>query len=663
MNIPKPKRRVLALDGLRAFAIISILIYHLRLPWLPSGHLGVVVFLVLSGYLCTTSMVRMFERKGAGGLLGLWWHRFLRVWPSVATLVAGTGVLCATLNHVLLTKMRPDALPALGFATNWASILRGSSYFEQIGGTSPLMHLWYIATDMQFFIVWTLLLAITLKIGKVASRRIALVLSIASAAWMAYLFVPGSDPSRIYYGTDTRAFSLLLGAWLAFVFPLGKVPTIGKRLLVKPREVKTRHGRVKPFRATFFSHLAGLLSFAGIVALMVLTPQDADWYYRGGFFGISVLAVILIATLLAPGSLMGRILSFPLFTYLGKRSFALYLWHYPIFLLMAANKTTTEMKMRLAAVVVALLAAELSYQLIEKPFAALASGEKKEKMDTTNEKADKSDGSKTPRKPGRARLVVTALIVLGLGGYAGYALYTTPDESLVPESAIKSTGAAADSGMDLSNRSISGADSESNEESEESNSGKSSKSEIVEITDYSIVHAPASEVNAGIYDPVLIGDSVPGDAGWERLPDGLFDCYIGRQPSQAVSVFKDYIEQGVVGKVAVFACFSNSTPRPEQLDEIMELAGSNREVYFVATVNPDGFQDAANSNLMDVTDRYENAHYIDWVAVHDARETDYLWSDDTHLRPEGAVAYVNMVTHAVAQDLVDAGGNVEEPTE
>lgn len=643
--------RVRAIDGLRAIAIIAVMCYHLRLPWVPSGHLGVVVFLVLGGYFATTSFVRAFERDELGpvSIARLWWNRLRRVWPSVAALVFIVAILCSFLSHVLLTKLRPDALPALGFFLNWSYILRDLSYFDQIGGTSPLLHLWYLGVDLQFFLVWSLVCAAFVRVGKPTLRRVALVLAAASAVWMYQAYVPGADPTRVYYGTDTRAFSMLLGAWLALAFPLGKVPVVGRPLLIKTVEPHGSHSNVQRYRATVFASLMGLLALAGLIACMVLVPADDARYYRGGFLCISLAVVVLVATLLAPRSLLGFVLGSPVFSWLGTRSFALYLWHYPIFLLMEANKTTTPWWMRLAAVGVALVAAELSLRLVERPFAPVAKD--------------------APQKPAPARLVVTALVLCCAGGYAAYVLDITPKATLVPEEAIVSTGVAVDQAREIEPVGADGSVADGQQAGDEAtgagNAGEKTTDADkqtparVEVDEDTVVYAPASESSTGVRDPVLIGDSVPGDAVWTtRLPNILEDCYIGRRPDQALEVFRGYEAQGVVGHVVVFATFSNTTPSIDQLEELVSISGPDRKVFFVGTFNPDGFQDAANNNLQEVADRYDNVSYIDWPSVVTGNEGAYLWADVTHLRPEGAEVYVDMIVRAIAQDLVDEGGTV-----
>lgn len=662
------------LDGLRALSIIAILLYHLKLPILGSGHMGVVIFLVLSGYLVTAALVRAHDADGrtrVANLLRTWGRRLLRIWPSVAAMVVIVVVLCGSLSHVLLTKMRPDIMPSLGFYLNWSYISRNVSYFDLIGGTSPLLHLWYLGCDMQFYLIWTLVLAFLLKIGKRFARRVAFVAAVASAIWMAVLYVPGGDPSRIYYGTDTRAFSLLLGAWLALAFPLGKRPAVCGKLLVKDLdEEQCGPGKV---RATVWAHLLGVLSLAGIIAAMVLIPSDSDLWYRGGMFVFSLLVVLFTATLLAPMTIVRWVLSLAPLRLLGVRSFSLYLWHYPVFLLMGADKSTTPWWMRLAAVGVSLVAAELSLHVIERPFApshAVA-------LPATDGDGEQDDHA---AKAHKRTVVIRGLSLVGIIAcaiWASQVLEITPEEFLVPQDSLVSTGSAADVAIDLTqsrpqgqNGNGSASDTSGKEDATGDGREDETSRQTVTVTDKTVVWAPPSEVDAGMYDPVLIGDSVPGDAGnefvagglgWEgRLPNALIDTFIGRRPDQALEVLRGYLEQNAVGKVIVLACFSNSTPLPETLDAMIDAAGADREVYLVGTVNPDGFQDTANANLQAAAEAHENVHYVDWPAVLEGHLSEYLWADATHLQPAGAKAYVDMVVRAVAQSIVDAGGSVSE---
>jgi len=732
MGKKRRKVRVGALDGLRTLAIFAVMAYHLNLFWLPSGHMGVVIFLVLSGYFATNAILRLYLSKAirtVTGTLRLWGRRIRRIWPSVLTMVALTATLCAFLNQALLTKMRPDVLPALGFFSNWSYILNDVSYFQRIGGPSPLLHLWYLGVDMQFFIAWSIVLPCALKIGKRFARWFTFVLALASAAWMAWLYVPGADPSRVYYGTDTRAFSMLLGSWLALMLPLGDIPALAKSPFCKALQ-SGDHG-ARQLRPTLFARVTAAVSVIGLLAVMALVPANSMIWYYGGMFGVSVVATALIASLLVPKTLTGMLLGSKPMRTLGTRAFALYLWHYPIFLMLGAQKSTTAWWMRVLAVIASLVAAELTYRLVEVPFGP------QRKRATAPKESDRTDSTTTVTPKLQPGVVVTAVAVLSCSIYAGNALHTFPQVTLVPAESLVSTGKAADQAIDVSTKrheatttatsqksgdkttakketnttkkqdkeatadtiqqqseatqeSIDSSQADAQDapvnesttpvnqsddaveasatDAEKADEPEQSEQAGVTVTDKTVVLAPASETSAGIFDPLLIGDSVPGDAGnefvsdnggWEgRLPNALIDTFIGRQPGQALEVLKGYLAQNAVGKVIVLACFSNSTPYPETLEAMISEAGPDRQIFLVGTVNPDGFQDEANANLQAVANAHDNVHYVDWPAVLEGHLQEYLWADDTHLRPEGARVYVDMIVRAVAQAMVDAGGTL-----
>lgn len=209
------------LDGLRAFAVFAVIFYHMGLFWSPGGLLGVTIFFVLSGYLITSLLLIEWDNTGTINLPQFWLRRVRRLFPAIALVILVIGILCIIFNHALFTKLREDMWAALCWVTNWYYILRDVSYFEALGAPSPLTHFWSLAIEEQFYLIWPvlMLLAHALGIKRSHMRNTTLVLCLASALAMVIMYDPLTDPSRIYYGTDTRAFSLLMGAALAFVWP------------------------------------------------------------------------------------------------------------------------------------------------------------------------------------------------------------------------------------------------------------------------------------------------------------------------------------------------------------------------------------------------------------------------------------------------------------
>lgn len=216
----RPKSRYIpALDGLRTLAVVAVVLYHLNLTWAQGGLLGVTIFFVLSGYLITRLLLNEVAKTGRIDLKSFWIRRIRRLFPAVVTVVVVTCALCTIFNHVMLTKMRPDILPSLLFFNNWWQIAQDVSYFNALGDPSPLTHFWSLAIEEQFYLVWPplLLAMVSMHMSKPSTRRVVLGLAAVSAIAMMVLYNPAADPSRVYYGTDTRVFSLLLGAWMAFI--------------------------------------------------------------------------------------------------------------------------------------------------------------------------------------------------------------------------------------------------------------------------------------------------------------------------------------------------------------------------------------------------------------------------------------------------------------
>ena len=646
------------LDGLVGILLIFIAGGALGIPRLDNASRLLSAVLVIAGYLGTCSVVRAYDReKGLGvkTVLHEWWQHLRYIWPSLLCMVAVIATLCAALATPLLASMKPDVLPTLVFFSNWAALLHNAI---PASSSSPLAHTWFVSIEVQLFLIWVLLLALMLRAGKVVARRITFALALLGAACLVLQCVLGGNLARVSLATDTHACAFLFGAWLGFAFPLGRVPSVGKDLLIKPMGKRNRHMRGRRYQATTAANACGIISLVCILALVVFMPTGGTLTYGIMTILISLLTVLLAATLIAPGNLLGRALSAPPLRYLGSRALGLYLWFTPLYQLITQRLGSTAWYVMAIVAVATVATAEVSYRLVELPFAspAIVGG--------------------AQRNTAPYRMVTTALLIVAVGVFGAQALLRLPaaqsttveasESASTSDATATGTGSATNSSSEDSSSSSSAkrGTSETDEKGESTNEKDSAEDEDessnkLEIDDDTIIRAPARETRNGIYDPVLVGDSVPGDADWSRLPDALIDSYIGRRPDQALEVVRGYLDQEAVGKVVILACFSNVTPTPDQLDEFVELLGDERQIYVVGTVNPDGFMEAANANLQDACERHENMHYIDWPAVEEGHQDEYLWADATHLRPEGGVAYVNMVVDAIAQDLIDAGGTTE----
>ena len=350
------KRYIPAIDGLRAFAVFAVIFYHMGLPFAQGGLLGVTVFFVISGYLITGLLTAEWSSSGTIDLLHFWLRRIRRLFPAIVVVIAVMAAVFAVASPLLLTKMRPDIIPGLFWFENWWYILRDLSYFEAAGVPSPLTHFWSLAIEEQFYLVWPIILLGVFKAGadKTTIRRGCLVLAVISAIAMAVLYDPSGDPSRVYYGTDTRAFSLLVGAWLSFAWPGAQLTPEGTRNV--------------PEQSVRALDAAAAISFLLIVAMCVFISGYSNFMYYGGLALCSVLTAVVIAALAHPRSMLARIASAKPFVWVGLRSYGMYLWHFPIIeLLEPRNATMLPWWVHVVEIALILGISHLSYEFIETP--------------------------------------------------------------------------------------------------------------------------------------------------------------------------------------------------------------------------------------------------------------------------------------------------------
>ncbi len=365
---PRPGRMayIPALDGIRTLAVAAVVLYHLSPNLAPGGMQGVTIFFVLSGYLITRLLLSEYEGTGRIDLKGFWQRRLRRLIPAIVTVIVASAALCTLLNHVMLTKMRPDIIPsalflnnwwqifnqqsyfnAVGdpsplthfwslnhvmltkmrpdiipsalFLNNWWQIFNQQSYFNAVGDPSPLTHFWSLAIEMQFYLVWPVALMFALRAGQPQRRlgRAALALAAVSASEMAILYNPGADPSRINYGTDTRAFTLLLGAWHAFV-PNARLTQVAQgawRAAANKLDRETpKHLGAGPLDAL------GALGLVGLLLLIVFSNGYTAFPYRGGILLASLFTLMVVAACAQAHSRLAKLFSAKPLVWLGRSS-------------------------------------------------------------------------------------------------------------------------------------------------------------------------------------------------------------------------------------------------------------------------------------------------------------------------------------------------------
>ena len=621
----KKRRYITGLDGIRAIAVIMVLAYHLKLALFKSGFLGVTVFFVLSGYLITGILISEVEEEGTIDLKNFWLRRIRRLVPAVMSMAVVIIFVSAVVNRVIFTKGCKDFLASvLGF-NNWWQIFNKVSYFEAAGVPSPFTHCWSLAIETQFYLIYPLILLGIYKLvksrGEGRAKRgllfagVTLLLALISVILMIVLFDPQQDASRVYYGTDTRAFSLLFGALLAILWDYRMVP---RRLSASVNMV------------------LGSVSFVVLLVMTIAINGSSNFWYRGGQFVGTILTVLVIYTVLGRKTWLSRFLSNPVLKWIGDRSYSIYLWHYPIILLISKG-IKASWWITLIEIVLSVVLAELSYRFIETPIRHGIIGEYlnilRSRPKSRQEKKRQVQVARRSLKVMAGTFVLTVSLIL--------CMVFVPKKNALDtlqkrETKAKETGKMTEEQL-----------------AKQKANGSESDDTIctADLTD--------DEILEGL-NLLLIGDSIAVDVTddfYEMFPNSVSDTKIGRITSLGKQVLDSYIdEKKWEGEGVIFASLSNS-PINGELEDIREKIGKDMPLFLTTVRIPhETFEEESNSKIKKFVEENDHTYLIDWYAASEGHD-EYFDADDTHLLPAGAKAYAKCIKEAV----LDAYKNIEIP--
>ena len=637
-----------ALDGVRALAVVAVIVYHANKKWLGGGFLGVEVFFVISGFLITSLLIAESERDGSISLKQFWMRRARRLLPALWLLLTMVAVYCSLFERDTLGNLRGDIIAALMYGFNWFQIWVGTSYFTAFDFV-PLRHLWSLAVEGQFYVLWPVLMMLFLRLGR---RRLPLVgmLFVATSIciavftaytyrsgpiatvsetpeqFMAFLGQPVSRIDFLFLSTFTRAGGLFLGAALAVFW---------RPWLLQSSPIGTRGQLLDGVFLLGFGGLSvSAAVFRDVVDITDVGTTGYDLLFRGGFLFVGVASVAVIAAAVHPTATMTHaLLGNRVMTYVGQRSYGLYLYHWPIFQLYRrfAGKGLTPYEFVLL-VLLALAITELSYRYVELPIRDGRFGAWWRSRRDVRRTDVRSGVTGRRRRVG----LVSAVAVL-------------PAFALV---------------------SIATADVKLNDISQSLAESESAVVNLLDSTPTTVANAAASPTTIDAAAPVIIGggvtqtttldgqlidvlaigDSVMLGAARELTARGAtVDAMKSRSVRQALEIVNYLKSVRRLGSIVVIHLGTNSTTTAEVFDEIMTTLADTPLVLFLTVHVPSEPRQTINNRLInELPAKYANVKVLDWHTIV-GQYPEYLYSDKTHLRPAGARFYSDLIMQAVGR--------------
>ncbi|HQR78682.1 MAG TPA: acyltransferase family protein [Actinomycetota bacterium] len=590
------------LDGIRAIAVLAVLLYHSGVPGVPGGFLGVDVFFVLSGFLISSLLLQEIERTSAVSFGQFYLRRARRLLPALLATLALSSVLVLVFARDAAAQFRHDALASLAYGTNWWYVIQDLSYFEAMGRPPMLQHLWSLAVEEQFYLLWPLcLVALYRWRGRPGVGRIALSAALFSTLLMAlgsfiWNLPAAGDASRLYFGTDTHAMGLLLGAALATVWRPGALP----------RNVAA------PARVVLWT--IALAAVALLLGIFHNVGEASPWLYRGGFLVVSGVTAVIVALAGHPAIGFGRLLAVQPMRYIGERSYGLYLYHWPIFVVTrpGIDLPFEGVPAWIVRMGLTFAVAELSYRYLEVPVRHGALGRTWRRW---RERGWAHAGARTAG---------------ALAGVAGAVFVTGTALAAIPApSANDYLGGLTATGQDLT------AEPARPKPAVRRTAPPAPQAVGADLTDQPMT---------GIGDSVMLGAS----GALESSFDMTVDAAVSRQFPAIVQRVNARLAAGQLQDVVVIHAGTNGTAYWDMLMSTLDEL-RDRQVVLVTVRTPNSWMDDSNRNIRGMANQFDNVRIADWEAA-SAGHREYFVYDGTHLTSAGVSAYVQTIRAALKGD-------------
>ena len=579
MSSEKPVRHIASIDGLRAIAVTAVVLYHLGISWLPGGFLGVDLFFVISGYVITRLILDSINKSGALDLRGFYWARLRRIYPGFLFMVFSTIIFIGVWAPEAIKRFLTDLPYALVGMMNWALVARQQDYFESIGRPPLLQHTWSLAVELQFYLIWPIILLTVLKyFGKANVARVALIIAMFSGAALFIVSLQldaanAQQVSHIYFGTDTHSLGLFLGSALAVSWiPQNLSSNIAKR-------------------AQDVIDGIGVFGLLGLIATFLFIDANNATSYQIAFPLAAIFGCLVIISLVHPASRFAPLISSAPFTWVGQRSYGIYIWHWVVFQVTrpSVDLTGETWALYLARVLLVLALADISLRWVEIPF-----------RQGNIQNWVRGIKYRAPRVQLRHKAYILLSIL-----------------SLVAVSA--SISAQAISKSDLAAQQLLDESLSIEDEDLAASTGDLGSTTGVWVTGDSVILGVRAKLERQVHI-------------------SLINARVGRQaPELLAAMGVDQIS--VPESPIVFNLGNNNKLSLETVSEIFETVKNQPQIVVVNTAVPRSWRDENNKIIATVAANYPNVKLVDWNKISEGKPQLFA-PDGVHLSPMGSDAYV-----------------------
>lgn len=595
------QQRISGLDGLRTLAITGVTFFHMFPNVIKGGYLGVSLFFVITGFLLAYTSKREYE-SGRFNILQYYRKRIKRIYPSLIIMLLTTIGVYSFLAPDVIAAIRPEVESIVLGYNNWWQIGQNADYFTRLTNTSPFTHMWFMGIELQYYLVWPVLFGLSVLIsslfGKKAGIGFMALLGIGTAAIMPMMYKPDLDVTRLYYGTDTRVYALLLGAAMGLGISSGS------------------KGAVSSTASSLLQYLTAFAIFVITLVAYMLMDGKMEFVYQGGMLLMTIAFCLLLKITTNSNLLLGEYLDNSLFKWIGKRSYGIFLWQYPVIYIF--HKMHWDNWFLYPVL-------ELGIILVLTVWS-----------DSISEAVTKFEIPFSGRRFAIAGCIALCMVTVPATVLMGYGC-----KGIIVSAEKK------DNGSEQLKKQL-----EKNAEAlKEQNKVTAVQEQAPEKTQ---VVKPVNLENI-----VCVGDSIMLSASMELqkvLPNCYIDAKVSRYVAGGADVVYALVGQGAVGDTVVVSLGTNGPIcGAEQYEEmtvgLIQALGPDRQIFWVNVYCPDiSWQNDNNAYINKMAAEHKNIHVVDWYSQA-AKHPEWLGGDGIHPNDDGTVQYARIVKEKIVEVL------------